>query len=72
MGNLKKNNNIRYYQPFFDIKTIEVRNRILQSFIPIKSNFLDTISKNPDLFHFYQMLFKGYFLGMALFGSIPH
>lgn len=40
----------RYYQPFFDIETTDVSKRIFYSLLPIKTNFLEIIQDNPDLY----------------------
>jgi hypothetical protein len=38
---------IEFYQPYFNVDTVQVLNRIWRTFIPIKTDFLEQIRTNP-------------------------
>jgi len=39
-----------YYRPFFDVDTKQVLSRLIHSLLPLRANFFDRISSNPDLY----------------------
>jgi len=39
-----------YYRPFFDVDTKQVLSRLIHSLLPLRANFFERISSNPDLY----------------------
>ncbi|KAK9723073.1 hypothetical protein K7432_002180 [Basidiobolus ranarum] len=41
---------VDYYKQYFNVDTNQVSERMIQSLIPLKSNFLEVLGDNPDLY----------------------
>eukprot|EP01017_Pseudomicrothorax_dubius_P005506 TRINITY_DN1140_c0_g1_i7.p1 TRINITY_DN1140_c0_g1~~TRINITY_DN1140_c0_g1_i7.p1 ORF type:complete len:130 (+),score=11.43 TRINITY_DN1140_c0_g1_i7:41-430(+) len=39
-----------FYRPLFNVTTADVRDRLLESFLPLRSNFFQVMNGKPDLY----------------------